>query len=159
METKNVSAQLYFKQLPEDKSAASYNCEDTYPNLSTCVNNVETDTSIENAFQKQLNLSEYYKSPEVFEAIKEDFMNQTMEGKNTPQIPLVDESAKLIEEEVVSVPEKIPSGPTDFLVKFLNKSSFGASGYGKYIMILIIILIIVGLIFLAPKLCSKKFEL
>ena len=157
METKNVSAQLYFKQLPEDRSAASYNCEDTFPNLSTCVNNVETDKAIENAFQKQLNLSEYYKSPEVFEAVKEDFMDQTMEAENTP-LPTLTEQREEKRPPPPSVPEKIPSGPTDFLVRFLNKSSFGASGYGKYIMILVLILIIGGLIYLAPKLCSKKVE-
>ena len=158
METKNVSAQLYFKQLPEDRSAASYNCEDTYPDLSTCVNNVETDTAIENAFQKQLNLSEYYKSPEVFEAIKDEFMDQTMEAENSPEIPLIDQSQEDLPPPP-SVPEKIPSGPTDFLIRLLNKSSFGISEYGKYIMIFILILIIGGLIFLAPKLCSKKVEL
>ena len=50
METRNVSAQLYYKQLPKDTAASLYNCENTFPNLSTCVNNVETDKQLENAY-------------------------------------------------------------------------------------------------------------
>ena len=112
MDTQNVSAQLYFKQLPEDPSSASYNCQNTFPNLSTCVENVATDTQIENAFQKQLNLSEYYKSPEVFDTMKQTFMDRTMEHENVessgiPQPP-----------KPPSVPTVIPVGPTDFLYNF-----------------------------------------
>uniref|UniRef100_A0A6C0AZI8 Uncharacterized protein n=1 Tax=viral metagenome TaxID=1070528 RepID=A0A6C0AZI8_9ZZZZ len=131
MDTQNVSAQLYFKQLPEDKSAASYNCQNTYPNLSTCVDNVQTDTNIENAFQSQLNLSEYYKSPEVFNAIKKDFMDQTMEYENEPE--------KTVNTTIYPTPPSVPVvqtvGPTDFLTRFLNltrnvylRQGFGSTG-------------------------------
>ena len=49
MDTQNVSAQLYFKQ------------------LENIDGNAQSDASIENTFQKQLDLSEYYKSKNVFE--------------------------------------------------------------------------------------------
>jgi len=137
METQNVSAQLYFKQLPEDKSAASYNCQNTYPNLSTCVNNVETDTAIENAFVKQLKLSEYYKSPEVFEVMKRDFMDKTMEQENEP--------TEMVKSSVYPTPppvaEKIPVGPTDFLNRFI-KEGFGSTGYLLLIIFLIVAFIV-----------------
>ena len=137
MDTQNVSAQLYFKQLPEDKSAASYNCQNTYPNLSTCVDNVQTDTNIENAFQKQLNLSEYYKSPEVFQTMKQDFMDQTMEGEHQP--------VKMVNSSVFGnpppVPVNIPVGPTDFLKKFI-KEGFGSTSFTFGVIALIVIIII-----------------
>lgn len=83
MNTQNVSAQLYVKQLTPDPQAGLYGCDSqTYPYLSTCIDNVETDANIENAFQKQLDLSEYYKSPEVFEVMKEKYSDRTMEGEN-----------------------------------------------------------------------------
>jgi hypothetical protein len=144
MENRNVSAQLYFKQLPEDTSAASYNCQNTYPNLSTCVNNVETDTSIENAFQDQLNLSEYYKSPEVFDTMKRDFMNKTMEYENEEK-PIVNSS---VYPEPPPVPTVVPVGPTDFLKKFL-KEGFGSSGFGLWQIILIILAVLGGIGFFA----------
>ena len=121
MDTQNVSAQLYFNQLPEDPAASIYNCQNTYPNLSTCTKDVITDTQIENAFQKQLNLSEYYKSPEVFDTMKRDFMDQTMQGEkvgpaNIKELP-----------QPRPVPTVIPVGPTDFLNRFI-KESFGSTG-------------------------------
>ena len=142
MDTRNVSAQLYFKQLPEDK--LSFNCENTFPNLSTCVNNVETDKQIENAFQKQLELSEMYKSPKIFNKIKEDFMDQTMEAENTPA-----EEPKQTPEPPINVPTKIPVGPTDFLFGFI-KERFGSDGniMGMVITVLVLI-IIIGVIILS----------
>jgi hypothetical protein len=137
METQNVSAQLYFKQLPEDKSAASYNCQNTYPNLSTCVNNVETDTAIENAFAKQLKLSEYYKSPEVFGVMKRDFMDKTMEHENEPVQPI----KSSVYPTPPPVAQKIPVGPTDFLKKYI-KEGFGSTGSMFLIILLIVALIV-----------------
>jgi hypothetical protein len=138
METQNVSSQLFHKQLPSDPNAGTYNCEPTYPYLSTCVDNVKTDANIENAFQKQLNLSEYYKSPGVFDSVKRDFMDQTMENENTPVVGVKPEPTP------PPVPTKIPVGPTDFLNKFI-KESFGSSD--NILTILIILLFIVVLVF------------
>jgi hypothetical protein len=151
MNTQNVSAQLYVKQLTPDPQAGLYGCDSqTYPYLSTCVDNVETDANIENAFQKQLDLSEYYKSPEVFEVMKTKYMDKTMEGEKTakPQINFTSLPAPII------APTLIPSGPTDFLKKML-KSSFGAMSnnmndiFGILIVILIIVVVVYGI--LHPK--------
>ena len=152
MNTQNVSAQLYVKQLTPDPQAGLYGCDSqTYPYLSTCVDNVETDANIENAFQKQLDLSEYYKSPEVFKVMKEKYSDRTMEGEKTakpqifpPKLP-----------EPIIAPTLIPSGPTDFLKKML-KSSFGAMSnnmndiFGILIVILIISLVVYGILHPQP---------
>ena len=144
MNTQNVSAQLYVKQLTPDPQAGLYGCDSqTYPYLSTCVDNVTTDSNIENAFQKQLDLSEYYKSPEVFNVMKEKYTDRTMEGENTAKPSLPEPS--LPEPKVA--PTLIPVGPTDFLKKML-KSSFGATtGMNDIFGILIVILIICVLIY------------
>jgi hypothetical protein len=140
MDTQNVSAQLYNKQLPSDKGAGNYNCQVVYPYLSTCVDDVKSDSQIENAFQDQLNLSEYYKSPGVFDAVKRDFMNQAMENENTPVAGI-----KPIPSPP-PVPAKIRVGPTDFLNKFI-KESFGNST-SIIVVIIIIVLLLVGYIVL-----------
>jgi hypothetical protein len=87
METQNVSAQVYFKQLPTDPNAGRYGCNNTDNLLSTCVNDVETDANIENAFQSQFGLSEYYKTPGVFNAIKTDFIDKTMGNEGPVKLP------------------------------------------------------------------------
>jgi hypothetical protein len=151
MNTQNVSAQLYVKQLTPDPQAGLYGCDSqTYPYLSTCVDNVTTDANIENAFQQQLDLSEYYKSPEVFEVMKEKYTDRTMEGENTakPQINFT----SLPEPKVA--PTLIPVGPTDFLKNML-KSSFGATSnmndiFGILIIVLIICVIIYGILHPQP---------
>jgi len=140
METQNISAQLYNKQLPPDLAQGSYNCDSTYPDLSTCVKSVKSDAEIENAFQQQLNLNEYYKSPEVFASMKKDFMDQTMEGENTPATNLTPEPLPPV------VPTVIPVGPTDFLNKFI-KESFGMSGLSTFGIIIALIAVIVALYF------------
>jgi hypothetical protein len=129
METQNVSAQLYFKQLPEDPSAGKFGCNETGAVLSTCVNDLQTDAQIENAFQSQLNLSEYYKSPFVFNTMKKDYMDKTMEGSNTPVPQEVNGNIP---------PPPIPTapmttvGPRDFLNKLIQKSTFaGKKPSGK----------------------------
>ena len=136
MNTQNVSAQLYNKQLPS---------------FSQNADNVETDANIENAFQKQLDLSEYYKSPEIFEVMKAKYMDKTMEGEKTakPQIFPPKLPAPII------APTLIPSGPTDFLKKML-KSSFGAMSnnmndiFGILVVILIIGVVIYGILHPQP---------
>jgi hypothetical protein len=143
MDTQNVSAQLYFKQMPADKSAASYNCQDTYPNLSTCVDNVQTDAQIENAFQEQLDLSEIYKSPEIFYKVKQDFMNKTMEAENTP----TSVKPSPPQQQIATVPQNITVGSTDFLRKFI-KEGFGSTGNYAFMgfVFLIIIAIVLGVL-------------
>ena len=59
METQNVSAQLYYKQLPMDPNSGIY-CGTENELLSTCVSNVVSDANIERAFQEQVLLSEKY---------------------------------------------------------------------------------------------------
>ena len=103
MESQNVSAQLYFKQLsPEAGNAAS-------------------DSNIETAFQKQLDLSEFYKQKNVFEMMKKDYMDQTMEGSVTPppEVPVVVPESP----SITPTPINKKVGPRDFI----NKSTFGAS--------------------------------
>jgi hypothetical protein len=148
MDTQNVSAQLYFKQMAPDPASGSFNCEDTYPNLSTCVQPVPTDAQIENAFQKQLNLSEYYKSPEVFDTVKKNYTDQTMEreppAKPQPAPP-----------NPPAVPENVPVGPNDFLRRFI-KEGFGMGPWYKtwWIWLLIsvgVIMIIMGIYFTMKK--------
>jgi hypothetical protein len=80
--SQNISAQLFVKELPAANTANFNGCKQDFrsPYLTTCVNNVESDTAVENAFQKQLSLSEYYKSPNVFETIKRDYMSKTMDS-------------------------------------------------------------------------------
>jgi hypothetical protein len=77
----NISAQLFNKQLPFDEKTTYTGCDSrVYPGpqyMTTCVDPFDSDARIEDAFQKQLNLSEYYKSPEVFETVKKTFMDET----------------------------------------------------------------------------------
>ena len=80
--TQNISAQLFVKELPPTSLGDYTGCKRDFrsPYLTTCVNNVESDVAVENAFQSQLNLSEYYKSPYVFDTMKRDYMSKTMDA-------------------------------------------------------------------------------
>jgi hypothetical protein len=84
----NISAQLFNKQLPFDANANYTGCDSrVYPGqqyMTTCVDPFTSDSKIETAFQNQLNLSEYYKSPEVFETVKRNFMDETGDYVKTP---------------------------------------------------------------------------
>ncbi len=140
MDTQNVSAQLYFKQLPDDRASGSYNCNDVYPNLSTCVNDVDTDAQIEKAFQEQLDLSERYKSSEIFNSMKKEFMDKTMETENTPVSSLKQPP------QPPPVPVKIRVGPTDFLKKFI-KEGFGGTTYNIFIVIIMLAIIIMACLY------------
>jgi len=124
MESQNVSAQLYFKQ------------------LANIEGNADSDASIENTFQKQLDLSEYYKSKYVFESMKKDYMDKTMEGSEAPypDVPV----AKQMTPNLVPTEIKVPVGPRDFLNK---KSTFGATSSNNnnnlmYILLFIFLLCI-----------------
>jgi len=80
METQNISAQLFVKQLPQAQLASFDGAKTDYntPYLTTSVNYPESDSNIEEAFQKQLDLSDYYKSVQVFDEMKKVF--DTNEG-------------------------------------------------------------------------------
>jgi hypothetical protein len=151
--TQNVSAQLYFKQLPEDPASGQYGCNQRQGSniLSTCVNDLSTDTNIENAFQDQLNLSEYYKSPGVFEAMKKDYMSQTMEGQNVDSPQEINENKPA---PVIYTPQKIPVGPNDFIQNALasGKESFGSNGDNNMLFITgLLILLAIVFYFLISK--------
>jgi hypothetical protein len=137
MESQNVSAQLYFKQLPGQEG------------------NSDSDANIEYAFQKQLDLSEYYKSKGVFESMKKDYMDKTMEGSVTPEEPV--RIAQPVKPVLTPTPPDIKVGPRDFI----NKSSFGKSSKSKsnfgvnYFTTAIVILVALA-IFWIYYLCKKK---
>jgi hypothetical protein len=152
--SQNVSAQLYFKELPNDPNSGRYGCNNKDDGiLSTCVNDHDTDTNIENAFQKQLNLSEYYKSPGVFDKIKQDFMDPTMEGSNAS----VPQEVSTTVVPLTPVSQKTPVGPTDFLDKKINsKSTFGVSSNSSYkwmvmLTVLFALFIIIAFLYLKKK--------
>lgn len=87
--TQNIGAQLFVKELPPSQKASYYGCQQNdfnNKNMTTCVNYPDSDVAIETAFQKQLNLSEFYKSPYVFETIKTDYMNKTMGNEPVAQV-------------------------------------------------------------------------
>jgi hypothetical protein len=151
--SQNISAQLFVKELPGAQRADYTGCQQDFnsPYLTTCVNNVSSDVAVENAFQKQLNLSEYYKSPEVFNTIKNDYMEKTVEGHfetevvdlNPPRIP-----------QVSSAPLKIPVGPRDFIQNGI-KETFGSTstfmGMDMKLIILIAVIAIILFIYLKKK--------
>jgi hypothetical protein len=146
METQNVSAQIYFKQLPEDPMAGKFGCNETGPNLSTCVNDEKTDTNIEGAFQSQLDLSEYYKSPGVFNTMKKTFMDKTMEGANTP---IEQEVSENIPQPKIITPKIVPSGPVlPTKSSFTSKSNFGSSGNNLVLYAIIAIILLMLFIYL-----------
>ena len=148
MDTQNVSAQLYFKQLPKNASSQSYG----YGVEGVPKGSVETDAQIENAFQKQLDLSEYYKSPEVFNTIKQKFTDQTIEGQDMPK------------EEIKEIPTpppvatKTPVGPTDFLYKFIKESFGSGSDIMGIIIMFLFVAIIIGAIVLSILNPKRNFN-
>jgi hypothetical protein len=148
-DVKNISAQLYEKQLHPTPKAAEYGCRDdiTARNLTTCVNGHSSDTQIETAFQKQLNLSEAYKSPLIFNAMKRDFMDQTMESGNNKRAPGID----YLEEPKVGPAQTstAPSGPRDFL-NFLvyGKENFGLGSDMMCIVFIVIFAVLFYFLFL-----------
>jgi len=144
MDTQNVSAQLYLKQLPADSQASSFNCSDTYPNLSTCVDNVATDAQIENAFQDQLDLSLIYKSPEIFNKVKEEFMEKTMEAENTPVSGIKQSPTP------PSIPLKKRVGNTDFLRAYI-KEGFGQTTMSIALVVLILLVLIGAIYYVNSK--------
>lgn len=166
METQNVSAQLYNKQLPMEQRATYYGCnanEDiTSPFLTTCVDPVESENSIENAFQEQMGLAEYYKSPGVFESMKNDYSSKTMDFSNLDDSNILPVSIQPTELTDLPEPGSLPDtverpevGPTDFLKETLNrskemfngtKSRFGSSTGGNIAIALLVVFLILAAI-------------
>ena len=158
MDTQNVSAQLYNKQLNIDSKDGKYGCKDTYPYLSTCVNDTESDNNIENAFQQQLDLSEYYKSPNVFNSIKDSYMDKTMENETKeeppqpePPQPEPPQPPPTVQQFTPVRQRFTPSSPKKETSYFGKKSRFGKM-CGCWFNIVIGICILLALIILMYKL-------
>ena len=155
MEVNNISAQLFNKQLKPSELASTFGCKDDIltNHLTTCVNNLASDTAIENTFQKQLDLSDYYKGRSVFEEIKKDFIDRTMEHEN----PLSKVEFPLKEPVVTSEAKSNPEvGPRDFLKEdvqkggLFSKESFGKDSKNTLYLILAALLIFI-IVFLLLK--------
>ena len=138
----NVAAQLFVKELPPTGRAYFDGAQQDFRSkyLTTNVDNVASDAAIENAFQKQLELTEYYKSPAVFETIKDNYMSKTMDAEY---------QLKKVDLEPEQVTGKTGSQPID--VNVGTKSSFGSSpkpsgGNNNFILILVIVFIFLYLI-------------
>jgi len=146
--TQNISAQLFSKELIPLTGRATYTgCETdfTTPYLTTCVNNESSDIAVENAFQKQLNLSEYYKSPYVFDTMKRDYMSKTMDHEHDTGNVVIDNGTL---PEVSSTPAVLPVGPTDFLQ---NRIKEGFGNNSQNCTVLMILLVAVAIYYLSKK--------
>ena len=160
METQNISAQLFVKQLPQAQLASFDGAKTDYNTnyLNTSVNYPDSDRNIEEAFQKQLDLSDYYKSSQVFEKMKQIF--DTNEGTfNTTSEILPDKELKKN-----PFPRPIlPVGPRDSVfekvdslvdkakesfgnVNMHSKESFGKGDSNYWIWIIIIAVIVIFLL-------------
>ena len=131
--TQNISAQLFVKELPAANRADFTGCKQDFdsPNFTTCVNNVDSDVAVENAFQSQLSLSEYYKSPQVFNTIKNNYMSQTIEGHfETEQVNLTPQR---------SMPPEVSSATmnADLKTVFKGKESFGNISSANTLLLII----------------------
>jgi hypothetical protein len=129
MDTQNVSAQLYFKQLPMDPNSGMYGCNSQGSQFeTTCVNDVITDANIENAFQSQLNLDSYYKTPGVFNTMKADYMDRTLGGETFQN---------------ANPPMELKINPAPPVPSQNSKSTFGSSSGNSMDIIKSIILFII----------------
>jgi hypothetical protein len=121
MEKNNVSYQLFNKQLPE--KAYNYTFDQGYLNVDP----VESDKSVEQAFQEQLSLAEYYKSP--------IYLKGTQEHKNMEKV-----NDELIAKEPAPAPEEFEP---------IVKESFGKSNSRfiiKFFIIVTLLFIVLNLI-------------
>jgi hypothetical protein len=118
MEVQNISAQLFQKQLPREEKPIN----DDFL--------LQTDANIENAFQKQLDLSDFYKGQSVFDKIKQEFIDQASPPPTVPVNVIPSNLAKVV-----------PS-----------KESFGKSDNSKlYLLIAMVILFIIVFLLLKSK--------
>jgi hypothetical protein len=125
MDSQNISAQIFTKQLPNDKRASYYGCKDDMDTdfLTTCVNNEDTDRNIENAFQQQMDLSDYYKSKNIFNSMKKQFADQTMEGA----FSIYEKDTQVVEPKQQSATPILPVGPRDNLFSSIGSKEFFGS--------------------------------
>jgi len=140
--SQNIGAQLFAKELPGAFRADFTGCKQDFSSdaFTTCVNYPESDADIENAFQKQLNLSEYYKSPQVFETLKQNYMMKTMDSHfETEPVnlnPTVDEVSEAKPDLSSMVQQDIKDSG------LFTKSSFGAMGSSNIIILAIVLAIL-----------------
>lgn len=80
MDNNNISYQLFVKQLPNSSKASSFNCN-TYESIKSieCTDNEISDSDIELAFQNQLDLSEFYKTPLLIDSLRQEFRDSIMD--------------------------------------------------------------------------------
>jgi len=119
METQNISAQLFVKQFPQAQLASFDGARTDYNtnHLTTSVNYPDSDRNIEETFQKQLDLSDYYKSVQVFDKMKQVF--DTNEGTfNTTANIAPDRDLK----KIPFSNNILPVGPRDSLYNTANDS-------------------------------------
>jgi hypothetical protein len=142
--SQNIGAQLFVKELPAAFRADFTGCKQDFNSgaFTTCVNYLESDADIENAFQKQLNLSEYYKSPEVFETLKQNYMMKTMESHfETEPVNLNPDSGK----NDVPIQQPDLSSMVQQNIKdsgIFTKSTFGAMENSNIILFVIVLAIL-----------------
>ena len=142
--SQNIGAQLFVKELPGAYRADFTGCKQDFSSdaFTTCVNYPESDADIENAFQKQLNLSEYYKSPQVFESLKQNYMMKTMDShfETAP----VDLNPDVGENEVSEAKPDLSSMVQQDIKDsgLFTKSSFGAMGNSNIIVLIIVVAIL-----------------
>ena len=155
--TQNISAQLFVKELPGALRADFNGCKQDFNSVhyTTCDNYIESDNAVENAFQNQLNLSEYYKSPYVFDTMKRSYMEKTMDSHFETEDVNLKPSPKTMPPELSSAQQNTPVGPTDFMKGGIKnsgifKETFGAMNNSSCPLWLIIVIIFV-IIF-----CCKK---
>jgi len=161
MEITNISAQLYNKQLKPDELASYYGCKDDIMTdyLTTCVDDVKSDAQLERTFQKQLDLSDYYKGISVFDQIKKDFMDRDMENDNHPPGRTgPPEQVNRIRQPIThskAVPH-IEVGPRDYLKESIkSKEFFGAKKKhhsNRVLYLILAAIVIFAIIFLLLKL-------
>ena len=139
--TQNISAQLFVKELPAAQRADFTGCKQDFnsPQFTTCVNDVISDNAVENAFQSQLNLSEYYKSPEVFETLKNSYMSKTMDAHFETEVVNLDPEPQT--NQVSSAPINATVGPRDFIQGRI-KESFGSAGQTPLWIVIVAIIAI-----------------
>ncbi len=151
--TQNISAQLFVKELPAAQRADFNGCKQDFNavHFTTCDNYVDSDNAVENAFQQQLNLSEYYKSPYVFDTLKKNYMAKTMDAHFETEEVELGPTPRTMPPEVSSATQDTQTGPKVTNVKSdLFKESFGAMS-GNNSSLWIFVIAIVAIIFMVQK--------
>lgn len=138
--TQNISAQLFVKELPNAQRADFNGCKQDFNsnNFTMCDNYVDSDNAVENAFQQQLNLSEYYKSPYVFDTLKKNYMAKTMDAHFETEEVNLEPERRTMPPEVTSAQQNITQPPPQLSS---IKETFGAMSDNKTSVWILIILI------------------